>query len=292
MGRGQLVGLAQQVALALLAGGVLLLRLGQSGGGLLLALEQGLLALGKGGLDLPHLGLALVQVGAGAVQVQLLLLQHLLDLDGAMLAVLELRLAGVHRPHGAAVLDGGGGRQLLLERRDRLLELGQLPLLGSAVLGRDGFGGSLLARLELGGHLLQGGLAGGEGALALLEIGAGVRGAVGDALADRDRGLALGQLLLATGQPRLALGEHDLGLLLQGGLLAADPVLGVLERLDALLHRAPQTACAGLGFVALGLDLGAVGIRVAHECLPSYPSEEQLWTSDPYRWYRTPEGPP
>jgi hypothetical protein len=57
-------------------------------------------------------------------------------------------------------------------------------------------------------------LAGGEGALALLEVGARVRGAFGDTLADRDRGLALGQLLLAAGQPRLALGEHDLGLLL------------------------------------------------------------------------------
>src|SRR5262249_12964769 len=47
------------------------------------------------------------------------------------------------------------------------------------------------------------------------------------------------------------------------GLLAADPVLGILERLDALLHGAPQPAGVLL-VLRLGLELRAFGIRVAH----------------------------
>src|SRR4029078_11656753 len=40
---------------------------------------------------------------------------------------------------------------------------------------------------------------------------------------------------------------------------------------------------AGLGFVALGLDLVAVGIRVAHECLPSYPSKHSCVDHGPVK---------
>ena len=82
----------------------------------------------------------------------------------------------------------------------------------------------------------------------------------GDAFADGHGRLSLRQLPLATGQTRFPLGEHDLGLLLQGGLLAADPVLGALQRLHPLLHGAAKAAGGflnpGRGFLGLVIAVG------------------------------------
>ena len=90
----------------------------------------------------------------------------------------------------------------------------------------------------------------------------------GDALTDGERGLALGKLLLAPGQPRLALGEDHLGLLLEGSLLPPDPILGVLQRLDTLLHRLAKAAGVVIVAALRLLVLVRFGFRVAHAGLP------------------------
>jgi hypothetical protein len=64
----------------------------------------------------------------------------------------------------------------------------------------------------------------------------------GDALADGQGGLALGQLALAPGEPGLALGEDHLRLLLQRRLLALEPLLGLAQRREPILHRTPEAA--------------------------------------------------
>ena len=108
--------------------------------------------------------LAVIQVGAGRVDVQLLLLEHLLNLLGAVLAVLDLGLAGLDRAllgvRGLARLRDGVG-QPLLELGDRLLQLGHAAPLGTAAAALSRVGRERrLASLELALQLLQGGLAG------------------------------------------------------------------------------------------------------------------------------------
>ena len=83
----------------------------------------------------------------------------------------------------------------------------------------------------------------------------------GDALVDSQCGLTLCQLPLPPGQPSLALGEHNLRLLLQGGLFSLQTILRVAEVLHAILHCPSQAAYRLLGF---GLRVG-----IAHGCVTS-----------------------
>ena len=237
------------------------------GGGRELLLEALL-----GGLEL--LG-ALHHVHAHRVDGELLLRQHLLDLLRAMLTVVELGLAGVQAPlllgqlgrsEGAALaqlLDEAVALafdllalallvlDLLLERRGGLLELSdagrdrgvdihlgrrRIPVGGL----RLALGERLLARLEVCSAAVEVGL-------ELREVSAiGVAPAVcmrrGDALVHGECRLALGELALAPGEARLALGEDDLRLLLERRLLALEPLLGLAQRGEAILHRAAEPA--------------------------------------------------
>src|SRR5262249_42242697 len=168
---GKLVGLTLQVAFAALALGRLLLCARQRIGRGLLARRQLLLPRGELCLVLPGRGLALVEIGARGVDVELLLLQHLLDLLGAVLAILQLGFLRID-----AALAGRGRRrrrlQLLLERRNGLLELGDAAPLGSAALGGRGCalaGECLLTSLELLRKLRDGGLASRDRLLAFLQ---------------------------------------------------------------------------------------------------------------------------
>ena len=83
----------------------------------------------------------------------------------------------------------------------------------------------------------------------------------GDALVDRQRRLSLGQFTFPPGQPGLTLGEHDLCLLLQGGLFSLQTILRVAEVLHSILHGPSQAAYRLLGF---GLRIG-----IAHGCVTS-----------------------
>ena len=84
----------------------------------------------------------------------------------------------------------------------------------------------------------------------------------GDALADGQARPRAWRARARAGKPRLALGEDDLGLLLQRRLLALEALLGLLQRGHPVLHRASEPACGLVAGRLFRLCLGvAHGVR-------------------------------